>query len=301
MISVIMPTYNRFKITEETIQKVLEIKTDIPFELIVVNDGEELPFSISHSKLQIFKNPKKGVSHARNYGASLSKYPILFFIDDHMWTTGRSLEIIIEFYQKGFLDNYYFNLNWVYPESLQHKLANSKIGRYILYSKYHTLEGRSFIKVDYTKPIVEHRGVGSCSFCILKDIFNKIEGYNEIIDFEGEDIDIAKRLADNNIFPKLATEITCYHNQQDRLEIDGYLDRKYRGNLSQAKVGMLYLPKSKQYFYTLFIPFYSIFKFLFKITPNKQSFDKISFRLIGILSSLSYVMAIRNIRNDAKN
>jgi glycosyltransferase involved in cell wall biosynthesis len=302
MISVIMPTYNRFEIVEETIQKVLEIKIDIPFELIVVNDGEELPFSISHSKLQIFKNPKKGVSHARNYGASLSKYPILFFIDDDMWITGRSLEIIIEFYQKGFLDNSYFNLNWVYPEYLQQKLKECKIGRYILHSKYHTWEGRSFIQIDYSKPIIEEVvGVGSCSFCLLKKTFQKIGGYNENINFEGEDIDISQRLVRNKITAKLATEITCYHNQQDRLEIDGYLDRIYRGYFSQAQAGMAIFPKNRWYFYSIILPLFSLLKIIYYNIPNRKIFDPISFRLIGSLCSLSCVMAIRDVQKIKKN
>ena len=47
MISIIMPTYNRFDIVQETIHKTIAINSPIEFELIVVNDGEPLPFTIT--------------------------------------------------------------------------------------------------------------------------------------------------------------------------------------------------------------------------------------------------------------
>ena len=53
MISIIMPTYNRFEIVRETIQKTLAISGNVDFEVIVVNDGEELPFIINHLSLII--------------------------------------------------------------------------------------------------------------------------------------------------------------------------------------------------------------------------------------------------------
>ena len=61
MISIIMPTYNRFEIAKETIEKIASLSTNILFELIVVNDGEELPFVIKQPTISIYKNPKKGL------------------------------------------------------------------------------------------------------------------------------------------------------------------------------------------------------------------------------------------------
>ncbi len=84
MISIILPTFNRFEIVRETILKIIDIKTDIRFEVIVVNDGEALPFTISHPRLSILKNPKRGAASARNFGATHSKFDLLFFIDDDM-------------------------------------------------------------------------------------------------------------------------------------------------------------------------------------------------------------------------
>lgn len=299
MISIIMPTYNRFDVVKETIQKAIAAADGIDSELIVVNDGKDLPFSITHPKLSIFKNPQKGVAYARNFGAAKSKYPILFFIDDDMWITPATLRLIISLWQDKQLEENYFNLNWAYPVELQDKLKSKKIGRYILGSNYHTLEGRSFMKVDYNRQVVDMIGVGSCSFCISKENFDKIGGYNEKIDFQGEDIDIAIRLGNNHIHSKLATAVTCYHNQEDRLEIEGYIDRVYRGFLSQAKAGMIKMSEKKQAVLRWIFPFYGLLEWLFKMIPNSKMFDRITFRLIGILSSLSYLKAIQEAKKDA--
>ncbi|HNM32866.1 MAG TPA: glycosyltransferase, partial [Chitinophagales bacterium] len=212
MISIIMPTYNRFGVAQETINKAIIAIESIDAEIIVINDGADLPFTISHPKLRIYKSPKKGVSFARNFGASKSSYPILFFIDDDMWITTSTMQLIIDLWQSKQLEHNSFNLNWIYPVALQEKLKLKKIGRYILGSNYHTLEGRSFMKVDYNRQVVDMIGVGSCSFCISKENFDKIGGYNEKIDFQGEDIDIAIRLGNNHIHSKLATAVTCYLN-----------------------------------------------------------------------------------------
>lgn len=298
MISIIMPTYNRFEIVRETIQKTLAISGNVDFEVIVVNDGEELPFIINHPKLRIYKNPNKGVSNARNFGAAEAKYPILFFIDDDMWISQKTLRLIINLWQTKMLDENYFNLNWIYPKELQERLKLKKVGRYILNSNYHTLEGRAFIKTDYSKPITDAVSVGSCSFCISKENFIKTGGYNEDIEFQGEDLDMTIRLRNINIHAKLATEITCYHNQEDRLEIEGYIDRVYRGFKSQAKAGMIKMTEQKQSALKIISPFYGLFEWILKAIPNLKIFDKVTFRLIGILCSLTYLKAIQESKNN---
>lgn len=294
MISIIMPTYNRFDIAEKTIQLTTGINTDVEFELIVVNDGNPLPFSIHHPKLKMVSNPKKGVAAARNYGVGISKYPVLFFIDDDMWITARTLTIIADLYENKKLNEAYYNLNWIYPDTLQNKLACNKIGRFILNANYHTLEGRSAMVIDYTKTEVPHEGVGSCSFCISRQNFLKVGGYNEQIQFQGEDTELAKRLSNLHIEARLLTEISCYHNQEDRLDIKGYTDRIYRGFISQHRAGMVNISGYKKFLLQVFIPFYFIFEFLFKLMPNLKIFDIITFKIIGILSVLSFAKALRD-------
>ena len=293
MLSVILPTYNRFEIVEETLQKIVTLETNIPFEIIVVNDGQELPFNMQHEKLSIYKNPKKGASAARNFGASKAKYDIFFFIDDDMWISVESIEAIAQLYQQHFFDKQCVNLNWQYPKSLCDKMRNEKIGRYLLHANYHTLEGRSKIKLDSTSSLVPVTSMGSGSFAIGKSVFESIGKYNENILFQGEDIELSKKLNEANIPIFLYTPITCFHNQKDRLDINEFLDRDRRGYVSQFenKKNETKHSRLKQIIYTCFIPFNFLFKKLFDILPNRAAFDIITFKTIGILSSIVYFKA----------
>jgi glycosyltransferase involved in cell wall biosynthesis len=293
-----MPTYNRFDIVQETIQKTIAIKSSIGFELIVVNDGEPLPFSISHPKLTILKNPKKGAAAARNFGAAHAQYPLLFFIDDDMWITAESLIAIDNLNNNLFFENSCTVLNWRYPDVLIQRMKLEKIGRYLLQANYHTMEGRTWIEFDHNMQLMPTTSIGSGSFVINNMLFNSVGGYEDKFIFQGEDIELSQKLNQNKVTILIYVPITCYHNQEDRLEIDGFIDRIYRGYLSQAKAGMLNKLSLRQQFVALFIPFFSVLKFIYTTIPNRPFFDKVSFRCIGLLSSITSIKAINVVKRN---
>ena len=298
MISIILPTYNRFEIVRETIQKIISIKTDILFEIIVVNDGAELPFTIEHPLLTVLKNPKRGAASARNYGATHAKYSILFFIDDDMWITENSLIAIRQISENGFLNANCVLLNWRYPEELIQKMSQNKIGRYLLKADYHKLEGRLHQKIDEHVSLLKINSVGSGSFVINKLLFDSIGQYNESFIFQGEDIELSEKLLKNKTGIYLYTQLTCFHNQKDRLDINEFTDRDYRGYLSQFKNNRSSSKPAilKQLFFTLLLPFNNIIRYLFNQIPNNTAFDRITFRIIGILSSIAYFKALYHAR-----
>ena len=301
MISIIMPTYNRFEIAKETIEKIAAITTTIQFELIVVNDGDELPFKINHPTISFYKNTKKGATTARNFGASKAKYDILFFIDDDMWITTESIAAIDSLNQDHFFEKNCALLNWQYPTSLVTQMQQQKIGRYLLNANYHTLEGRLQQTVNRDEPLMQITSIGSGSFAISKTLFEQVGKYDETILFQGEDIDLSNKINAANIGIYLYTKTTCFHNQKDRLDIDGFLDRDKRGFESQFKTMRLnntpiVLNPIKKIIFTNLIPFFSTIKFIFKYLPNITSIDKLTFRLIGTLSSITYFKALKNAR-----
>jgi len=293
MISVIAPTYNRFEMIEDTIRQTLSIPTNIDFELLVINDGDSLPFSISHPKLSILKNPKRGVASARNFGAAHAKYPILFFIDDDMRITADSFKVITELHAGGFFSDGCAVLNWNYPDTLIQEMENNKIGRYLLNAKFHTLEGRLNQRIDKSATLQKITIIGSGSLVISAKTFFSVDGYNEAFIFAGEDEDLSLRLQNAKIDRCLYTGITCYHHQNDRLDIEHFLDREFRGYLSlfSTRPATLQPDKRKQLIYTALIPFRFLFIILFRLSPNFSGFDFISFRTIGILSSITYFRA----------
>lgn len=299
MISIIMPTYNRFEIVKETIEKIASIQTSIVFELIVVNDGNDLPFEINYPNLSLYKNPKKGASTARNFGASKAKYELLFFIDDDMWITAESLAAIDSLNQDRFFEKNCALLNWQYPDVLVQQMQQQKIGRYLLNANYHTLEGRLQQRVNKNEPLMKIASIGSGSFAISKKLFEQVGKYDETILFQGEDIDLSNKINAQHIGIYLYTKTTCFHNQKDRLDIDGFLDRDQRGFESQFKNMRLHnktieINSTKKIIFTALIPFFSMIKFIFNVLPNSRSLDRITFRLIGTLSSITYFKALKN-------
>jgi len=297
-ISIIVATKDRKDILLESTAKNILVAKQFNCEYIVVNDGDAFAFSEAMSDVLLLNNQKKGVSKARNTGAAIATGELLFFIDDDMWITSKTIETILALKKDNYFNDTVVIMNWVYPAPLQNSLQHKKIGRYILQANYHTLEGRSNKKIDYSKSLLSVNGMGSGSFVIAKRIFEKIGGYSEHIIFQGEDIDMAQKITKENIGMLLSTPITCFHNQKDRLTIKDFLLREENGYRSQVAAGMVDMKKSKIKFYGLLLPFTPLFKILFNLIPNRSFFDLITFRLIGILSSLTYVKAIR--KKDSK-
>lgn len=298
-LSIIIPTKDRPTILAQTLQKAIVATTNATVEIIVINDGNEIKQKVEHPSIQYHKNPKKGVTTARNYGATLAQSDLLLFLDDDMWMTKATVEGIKALQQKNFFDNNTLCLNWVYPDELIEQCKKTKTGRFYLKNNYHTMLGRSRLNTNSFQEIIKSDGIGSASFLIKKDIFNRIGGYNESIQFQGEDIDMSSKLVLNSIGINTYTPITCFHNDNTISTIASYTKRQYSGYLSQAKAeqqGLIQKTNQndlKSKFYQLLLPFESIIIFIFNTLPNKKMFDTISFKLIGILGALQKVKAYK--------
>ena len=89
-LSVVVPTYNRRNSVARTIASLLEQRAGaVRFEVIVVdNDSTDDTGAVIEAciatapHLRYVLEPRRGVSHARNAGATLARAPIVAFIDD---------------------------------------------------------------------------------------------------------------------------------------------------------------------------------------------------------------------------
>ena len=298
-LSIIIPTKNRQQVLLESIEYALRAIENFEAEIIVVNDGDAIHNLPENDKLRLLDNNRQGVSKARNMGGREAKYPLLFFIDDDMWITSESCTAIKKLEEELFFSKNCSVLNWQFPDNLISEMKQDKIGRYLIKADFHTMEGRLKQKIDYTTNLFRVNSIGSGSFAIAKQLFFDIGGYNEGYTFQGEDIDLSERLNKSGIGIFISTGITCYHNQRDRLEINLFLDREYRGFLSQFRNSQSTISPNpiKQTIYTALIPFKITFLLLFNIIPNRPVFDFITFRTIGILSSIMYFKAWYNAEN----
>lgn len=104
LVSVIIPTYNRWPMIAEAVQSVLA-QTFEAFELIVVDDGSTdntaRRLSSSDSRLRIFSQPHAGVAAARNAGVAISLGKYIAFLDsDDLWSPAK-LEIQADFMERN--------------------------------------------------------------------------------------------------------------------------------------------------------------------------------------------------------
>jgi len=310
-ISIIIATRNREKILWQTVQKACEAIENKNAEIIVVSD-DDAPLNIPGllaGKICYFDNPKRGVSSARNFGSLNAKGSILFFIDDDMWINSEIIDWLNDNLVKKCSTNAVYLIDWEYPASLNKTLAQSKIGRYILSTGYNTMWGRMHQQVK--KPVTglyRYNVIGSGSLVLEKKLFEQIGMYNESIVFQGEDIDLSKRINNLSIPIFCVFDTTLYHNQEDRLDLDGYLQRDnngYRTQFMAQKAGII--SSSVSHYTKLNVCIFEIFRRtekvwigLYKLIPNHLFFLQLTNRLTGILSGLQRYKQWRNIIRSNK-
>ncbi|MEO6838874.1 MAG: glycosyltransferase [Ginsengibacter sp.] len=297
-ISIIIATRNREEILLQTLKKACLAIENTNTEVIVVNDGDfdlKLPKDIL-DKIQLYNNPKRGVTSARNFGADKAKGWILFFVDDDMWINCEVIDWINNFIIKSKNDEAVYNINWEYPYPLNDNLKRSKIGRYILNYKYHTMWGRMHQNGNEPKKGLYHfNSIASCSLLISKPVFKKIGGYNEAMIFQGEDIDLSNKLNNHSIPIYCVFDVTLHHNHQDRLEINSFLKRDSDGFESEFKAvksGFI-KPNSnisykgmKKIMFQGFGATEKIWILFLKAIPNQKIFNSVNNKMIGALGSL---------------
>jgi glycosyltransferase involved in cell wall biosynthesis len=100
-VSVIIPTRDRPDFLAEAIASVL-LQTQSDLELIVVNDGEHLPFLTQDHRVKRLDNHGRGAVSARNLGlAQASGNYIAFLDDDDTWTDPNHLQDAIRACEAG--------------------------------------------------------------------------------------------------------------------------------------------------------------------------------------------------------
>jgi glycosyltransferase involved in cell wall biosynthesis len=301
-ISVIIATRNREAVLWVTLQKACRAIEGISnTEVIVVNDGDaeiNVPERFA-TKIQFYKNPQRGVSYARNFGALKAKGNILFFVDDDMWISAASLTWISEFVIAKKNAAAVYNINWVYPPELNEKLVKTKIGQYLLGANYNTMWGRMETggKQQPGQGLYPFNLIMSGSLVISKNIFERVGKYNEGMIFQGEDTDLGRRLNELTVKIYCVFDVTLFHNHQDRFEISGLLARVNDGYASEfkaAKAGFINENGNKNYHMPRIIIF-EFFRltergwiFLHKVLPNRALFRTVNNKIISYLWVLQH-------------
>ncbi len=298
-ISIVIPTFKRYNILIKSLKPISVLRSKYNIEVIVVNDDStseiELPDEFSFVK--VVKNPKNGVASARNLGVSISKNDWVLFLDDDIIITEQALLAISEL---GFKDEYKIHFpNWEYPEEMNEIIRNSVFGKYLTKASLTSFKGYlGHANKDHWKndSIFEINSGASYFLLINKKIFESIGGYNEQFPFAGfEDYDLPKRLFNIGVRFFVVPNITVFHNEEDRLEIEKWLQRKYNGAITRkVAVNMGYreldprFSETKKIVYSIIIPFIKIIKFILNYTRKFNSLDSLSFKLINLLEGIQF-------------
>lgn len=108
MISVIIPTFNRARMLEETVRSFLECQTDgVDYELLIVDNNsldrtKELSeqLAIQIPRIRYIFEPLQGANHARNRGIRESRGEIVAFVDDDVYFSHRWLTALESTFQR---------------------------------------------------------------------------------------------------------------------------------------------------------------------------------------------------------
>lgn len=105
-VSVVLCTYNRADLLPGALISILDQSTDIPFELIVVDNNStdktaELihAFAARDPRVRYCFEPKQGLSHARNAGVAIARAEIIAFTDDDVRANPDWIERIVNIFQ----------------------------------------------------------------------------------------------------------------------------------------------------------------------------------------------------------
>lgn len=110
LVSLIIPVKNEGKHIENTIHSALQVKTNYPFEMIVVDDGstdgccEFIPSYAATEQVKLIRSKEVGAARARNMGAEHSTGEYLIFCDAHVFFEDFWVERLLQPIEDGLAD-----------------------------------------------------------------------------------------------------------------------------------------------------------------------------------------------------
>lgn len=183
-LSVVIPLYNKENFIKDTVESVFN-QTYSDFELLVIDDcstdnSYKIVSQIVDPRLSIISHKtNKGLSASRNTGIKNSTSNYIAFLDaDDLWKPHFLEEIVhlIKTFPKASL----FATN--YEEIIDKKVI------VVTNNGAEKIENKQILVDNYFTLSLKQPLYNQSSFCVKKEIFEKIGFYNEKITF-GEDVD----------------------------------------------------------------------------------------------------------------
>ncbi len=280
LVSIIIPTFNRFDKLRNCL-KSIEQNSYKNVEVIVINDGKELP-KYDTGKLNVkFVNHKKEVFwvKCRNEGAKMARGDLLFFVDDDNILAPNAIGALVKRYKtmksvgllgpimydaKGNLWFYGARAGWINP--------------------YPKAVPRS----ELSKELIETDVIPN-AYMISKDLYIKI-GMEDPEFLHHEEFDLAQRLKLAGYKSYIYTKASTLHDfgsTKSRInELRVYITIK-----SHVMIEKKYAPKLKfVLFLLIFIPINTLYYLFYKIpaSGSKEKSKLYKAYLKGLMDGLNH-------------
>lgn len=170
LVSVIIPVKNEGGWIQKTIDSLWNVKTTIPFEVIVVDNGSDdgccdFLSSWNKGRLMLLKERENGIAKARNAGARVAKGDYFIFCDGHLLFEDCWMEQLIEPLQTGV------------AEAVNPCIADvnnpSRMGFGYTWGKDLTIRWNAGLPKPFPSPFL----AGGC-LAIRRDVFVQVDGFD---------------------------------------------------------------------------------------------------------------------------
>ncbi|MGC4022144.1 MAG: hypothetical protein QM734_09480 [Cyclobacteriaceae bacterium] len=217
----------------------------------------------------------------------------MLFLDNDILISRESINHVIKLHHEN--EDFCLNPNWIYPASMDSKLAMTSFGRFMKNYNLVSFKGWYNHSSWRDNELFSSKSVASFHLSISKTNFVKSGGYNEIFAEAGfEDYDFPLRLKKINMRFFIDSRIVVFHNEEDRIAFDSWLIRQQRGAYTRkeaVKIGYKELAYNYSLFKKVVFLFARVLKplilFTIRILSDKASFDALSFKLILLLQAQS--------------
>ncbi len=290
-LSIIIPTKDRGRIFDRTLLTAVGAIRGIEAEIIVVNDSKNSSPQIPESLpgVRLLNNPLQGVASARNLGVREASGDLLLFLDDDIIISEESVRHVIGVHKDK--TGIALNPDWVYPPELLNTLSHTSFGRFLRAHNMTTFKGWYDDASWMDSAMFSSLSVASFHLSMLRSDFLRTGGYDEQFPLAGfEDYDFPNRLKKAGIAFYIDTRIAVYHNEEDRLQLQMWLDNQERRALTRCiavgrgypELTLHYAPIKRAVLSLLLIGYPAILTFL-KWLPDGM--DPLKFRLITALQA----------------
>ncbi|OED37475.1 hypothetical protein AB834_01740 [PVC group bacterium (ex Bugula neritina AB1)] len=218
-VSIIIINYNSAKLLEECLRSIDASKTSYTHEILIVdNDSKDSSYSFAKNRPDTawVQNPKNyGFAKACNKGARHASGNILIFVNVDTHFLPDSLDQLVSFMTTN------ENIGACGPRFVnQRGISQNSVARYpsfvnIFFNKrlLQIFFPKKYINKHrkYSEPLDVQSLIGAC-FCIRKDIFKQLKGFDEAYFFYMEETDLCWRLHNRGYRIVYLSNISVLHH-----------------------------------------------------------------------------------------